>query len=292
MPVLRPLASVRQPNSWWVDELNLSTYAWNVSVASIEAPERRGEHLVVPGRSGVVPALDRPASAPEFAVSVWALGCNADGTIPPTMTARRSVFESNLDTLMRVLTVDTRPLQFLRVNASGTTGRMCRASLTGSIPVTTMAGRTRAEFTATYSVIDGYWSDEAPSVITAAVPALPYTVALNALGGMTAPAEDAVFEVRGPITNPKITDLETGAWVSYTGVLTSADIWVVDAGSFSSLVNGWPQVSKTRHAGSPRLLTLSPRYGFGAPPTVELSGSGRGVSTRLTVTARRKWQVP
>jgi hypothetical protein len=278
--------------NWWADEVNLSHFAWNISSVDLSTAGFRGESLVLAQRSGSIPVLNRFRENSEFGLSMWVIGMDPnDGSIPATRTLRRQMFDSNLSTLVRVLTQDTRLINFKYENASG--NRVCTAQCTGSIPLTTMAARSRAEFTATFSNPNVFWRDETTgSSATAANATLPKDLPLTHLVGGTAPVDDAVIAVVGPITNPRVTDLETGIWVQYTGTLSSAQTWTVDAGTFSSTVNGSSVRTSTSHSGHPRFMYIPTRYSNTNTPTVRLTGTAGGTTTKLTVSSYRKYELP
>lgn len=277
--------------NWWADDVNLSALAWNISSYDLRTPRMRGEHLTVAQRSGVIPTFNRPREASEFGLSMWVLGANADGTVPATRTLRRQKFDDNLNTLIKLLTQDTRLITFKYENANG--NRVAQAICTDSISVSTMMARQRAEFSATFMVPNVYWTTEtALTTASAASSTLPKDLAVSHLTAGTAPIDDAIITVIGPITNPRVTDLETGIWVQYTGTVTSGQSWVVDVGNFTSLVDGVSVRSATSHAGHPRFMYIPTHYGTGTTPTVRLTGTGGGSTTQLGVTSYRKYDLP
>lgn len=278
--------------NWWADEVLLSHFAWNISSKTMSTPPFRGEHLTLAQRSGVVPTLNRPRDPSEFSLSMWVIGVDTtDGSIPATKTLRRTQFDSNLNTLIRVFTQDQRLIRFKHENAAG--NRVCDALLTDMISPETMAARQRGQFTATFMVPAVFWRDEnTTSTASTASATLPKDLPLTHLVGGTAPIDDAVITVAGPITNPRVTDLETGNWVQYTGTVPTGQNWVVDAGAFTSTVNGASVRSLTTHAGHPRFLYIPARYGNTNIPTVRLTGTAGGTATRLTVSSYRKYDLP
>ena len=280
-------------NEWTADELSLSTLGWNVSVVEMDSPKRRGDHLQVPMRSGVTPRHNRSVEPAEFTLSMWVLGCNSDGTIPATGSLRRQTFDTNLHNIVRVLCQDSRPILFKRATPFGD-NRVASALLTDSIGLETMMGRQRGEFKASFLVVDGFWRDEATKT-AASGPigiTLPKVVTLTNLGGGTAPIDDAAATVTGPIVNPRITCMETGAWVQYGGSLALGETWVADSASFTSKKNGASVLAQTTHGGHPRLLYIPARCGQTGVPQVTLSGTGSTTATTLSVTGYRKWMLP
>ena len=278
--------------NWWADEVLLSHFAWNISSKSLNTAGFRGEGVTLAQRSGFIPVYNRPREAGEFSLDMWVIGCDpSDGSVPATRTARRQMFDANLNTLIRVFMQDQRMIRFKHENAAG--NRVCDALVTDAISVDTMMARQRGQFTASFTIPSVFWRDEATSnTASAANSTLPKDLPLTHLVGGTAPIDDAVIAVVGPITNPRVTDLETGIWVQYTGTLSSAQTWTVDAGAFTSTVNGSSVRTATTHGGHPRLFYIPARYGNTNTPTVRLTGSAGGTTTKLTVTSYRKYDLP
>jgi hypothetical protein len=135
-----------------------------------------------------------------------------------------------------------------------------------------------------------WWEDEnVTTQSTAAGSSLPKNLDLTSFTSMTGIIEDAVITVHGPITQPKVTDAETGAWVMYNGNVGSGQSWVVDVGAFTSMVGATSVMENTTHAGGYKLLVIPNVNGANEYPRLTLSGSSGGSATQLTVAARRKW---
>jgi hypothetical protein len=312
-----------------VDGVILQTLGWNVQTKALTIPARRGGGVSIPGRNGYVPRTNRAVEAGEFALTMWLLGCDQDGIIPTTGTARRNLFNTNFDNLQRVLFRDTGLLNFVQKRPDGTQ-RQCFAQMTDSVDITTMMARQRAEFTATFQIPDSFWADMDFVTFTGTPGAtLPRNFQLTPLAGMTAPVPDAMITVIGPITSPKVTEVETGAWIQYNGTLAAGETWNIESGAWASRKGGGTGVptdtysttyldtygvptsggtsvlSQTTRSGGPTLMTISTSSGppvlsnvttgamsSGTPPTLQLSGSGSGTATNLSVVARRRWILP
>lgn len=275
------------------DGVVLNQYCFNISTGAgrYHIPDRRSTtKLILPGKSGysVVPLM--PVNEGEATWSMWVQGTNTDGTLPgKTMPLLRAKFEANLDALMTIFGNQTGPRHATAVQPDGST-RECWAEVWDVIEPTTMAGRTRAEFSVTLLIPSVYWQDVgATTTVGVAGATLPKTVDLVGLAGSQGLIEDAVLTVAGPITNPRVTDVETGVWVQYTGTVANGNNWVVDAGQGISKVANVDQTANTSHGGHP-LYYVIPAYATGqAYSTATLSGSVGGAATNLTVVARRKF---
>lgn len=256
-------------------------------------PLKRGENTVIPGASGTVFFKDKPYEEGTGAISLWALGATTDGSgnlvIPATFALQRAAFETNINTIMRLF---TRGHKLSVIRAAQPDGSIRRASVEWNewSEPDVQAGGTRAEWAIAYTIPKVWWEDESATIQAATAGAtLPKTLNLTSFTDMTGVIDDAVFTVSGPITNPKITDSETGAWVQYTGAVPNGQSWVVDVAAMTSMVNSATVAVNTTHAGGYKYLMIPNVFGTTNTPQLVLSGSGGGAATNLSVSARRKW---
>ncbi len=278
-----------------IDGVSLRGHGFGAATRSgrYSLPSRRGENLILPGASGSSFAPNKPFDEGVGALALWAVGLDTDedGNVirPESFNEYRQTFEANIQKLMRLFTRGHRLSTIRAEQADGSIRRAYVEWREWSEPEV-QAGGTRAEWAISYSIPDVWWEDEDLTIQkTSASATLPKTMPLTSFTGMTGVLEDAVLEVNGPITNPRITDSETGAWVQYTGSLTGAQVWTVDVGEFTSKIGSASAMANTTHAGGYKLLTIPNCYGLSDTPQLVLSGTGGGTTTRLTVSGRRKW---
>lgn len=274
-----------------IDGLNMRTQAWNVSTRTgrLSMPAGRGDDLQVPGRSGYYFVPNKPLEAGVGALAVWVTGALANGTIPPTQTGRQAQFQTNFAMMQRIFMRRHR-LSTIRAGQSDGSFRVAQVQWVEWSEPTVVAGGTRAEWSIGFSIPDVFWTDEATRTqATAANSTLPKTLDLTNFAGMTGIIEDAVYSVTGPISNPRITDAETGHYVELIGTVATGQVWVLDAANASSDLNGVSVLANTRHAGSYRLMTIANEYGVTDTPRLVLSGASAGSTTKLAIAAKRKW---
>lgn len=274
-----------------IDGVPMRTEAYNVSTSTgrHSLPVRRGEDLVVAGRSGYEFVPNKPFEAGFGTLSVWAVGKEEDGSIPGTHLGRQLLTNRHIERLQRFFT-RTHRLSTIRAKQPDGSWRRARVQWNEWGDPEMTAGGTRAEWSIGYTIPDVWWEDEALTTQSAvAGSALPKTLDLTSFAGMTGILEDAVLTVAGPITNPKITDEETGAWVKFTGTISNGNTWVVDCAEWTSTANGVSALATTTHSGGYRLLSIPNEYALGDTPRLTLSGTGGGANTNLTVMGRRKW---
>lgn len=256
-------------------------------------PSRRGENLVLAGASGSRFVKNKPFEEGLGALACWAIGATTDAqgrlSIPSTFSGQRAAFEANMNKLLRLF---TRAHKLSTIRAAQPDGSVRRALVewTEWSEPEVMAGGTRAEFGMGFVIPGVWWEDESATTQDATANAtLPKTLDLTFFTGMTGVIDDAVLTVTGPITNPRITEEDSGAYVEYTGTLTAGQTWQVNVASALSMVNSASVMASTKHAGSYKLLVIPNCYGITDTPRLTLSGSAGGAATNLSVTARRKW---
>lgn len=274
-----------------IDGVSMRTEAFNVSTQNgrWSLPAKRGDDTVISARSGYTFVPNKPFEAGSGVLTVWAVGKNLDGTVPATHTLRQQALRDNVARLQRFFT-RTHRLSHLRAEQPDGTWRVADVQWTDWEDPDVSAGGTRAEWTIGYSIPGVWWSDETQTTQSSpAGAALPYTFDLSAFANMTGQLEDAVLTVTGPLTNPRITDAETGAWVQFTGSISTGQTWVIDNSMWTSRANNADALATTTHAGNYRLLTIPNCYGLSNTPRLVLSGTGVALTTKLTVTGYRKW---
>lgn len=256
-------------------------------------PSKRGENLVLAGSSGSAFVANKPFEEGSGALNVWCIGATQDGsgnlTIPSTFQLRKAQFETNMAMFERFFTRAHKLSLIRATQPDGSTRRAYVEWREWSEPEI-QAGGTRAEWTISYTIPKVWWEDENTTTQSAVAGATsPKTLNLTSFANMTGVIDDATFTVAGPVTNPRITDTETGNWVQYTGTVPSGSSWVVNVDAFTSTVGGSTVLSATTHKGSYKLLPIPNCFGTSNTPQVTLIGSAMGTATNLTVTARRKW---
>lgn len=271
------------PERWLADEVDLSAYAWNISAQTLSVPALRGSNLEMPMRDGFIHVPNRASSPGEVSLSMWVLGANPDGSTPGVRSSRRALFEKNLHFLLGVLTNRSRTIRLRRYLASNTVFREAQVAFSDSISVATMMARQRAEFTAVFEIVDSFWRSGAS--VTQSITGNASTgldLLMFGAEGMSAPVQDAVVTVTGPIAQPEISNPESGVWVRLGASLAAGEQWVVDSGAWTSKRQGITAPATT-HGGHPRYVYIAPRSGMSSVPRLRLrslasSGSGATIS--------------
>jgi hypothetical protein len=122
---------------------------------------------------------------------------------------------------------------------------------------------------------------------------------MTQLQGTTAPIEDAILVISGPCTSVTVEARYNGSamddpqYFTYSGTIGTGQTLTVDCGTWKLTGAGGLVVDYTNmfHTGSARFLTLAPGPVGGSPQMkVTMAGSVGGTS-KVNVTARRKFLV-
>ncbi len=266
------------------DGVALNTYAYNISTGKgrTQTPPLRGEHIEVAGRSGNVFLQNRVTGPGEVILTMWVVGHDVDGLVPGGSSMRLE-FEKNKEKLLQLFQYNK--LSYLTaVQADGTT-RECWAYVADRLILETTSGRTRGEFSVALEIPDVYWQDTSDTTVTQTVSSSPGTVNLTSFAGMTAPVEDAVIEVRGPATNPRVTSNQSNIWTQLNRSLSAAETWQFNCKTWTSTVGVTNVTTLTTHWGHAKFMIIPPAV----LPQLVLSGTGFTSNTQLKVVARKKY---
>lgn len=105
--------------TWYLDGFNLSTLATNVKSRSAgwSIPGKIGDNIRVPGRHGAFFTEGKTYDEGDLTLSMWAAGCNEDGTLPLEDDAKKKV-RDNLDKLTSLFTPSNRLLNLRQITGT------------------------------------------------------------------------------------------------------------------------------------------------------------------------------
>lgn len=285
-----------------VDGVRLDTLAWNITKINRAMAARRDRSITLPGRDGTVPSLDDDLEPVNLGLEMFVMGTDADGLVP--VAGRRDTLRNNLDELVHLFG-KRHALLDLRETVANGVERRAWAKVQDSITpdISTIGGS--GEFTVSLVLPYGVWEDPVAATWTQAAPVTAAPVVT--LQGATERIQDAIFAVKGPATNPRITDVATGSWVQLNAALTAAETWRVNALTWatrkgttvtvdSSDTEGADQTAVTVTGGPQRgsALVLTPVRDTGARRVGVTLTATAGVvngTTALSVKAARKYAI-
>lgn len=273
-----------------IDGVSLQNFAFNVTSRGSRwsIPDKTAANVPVPGRSGTIWTPGKLFDQNTLTLGMWVIGANTDGSFPTDRT-RAQKLKENVDRLTRLFTKTHALIEVIQ-DDDANTSRRCYAEVVASFDFTSAPGN-RAEFAVQLVVPAAFWEDVSLNTFVSASGLTTGTnVAITSLSGGTAVIEDAVITFRGAGTNPKITDILSGAWVQLQGTVASGQDWVVDSSLWTSTNNAVNVVGTTVHSGAARLLPLQPNPDTG-DVILKVEGASFNANTRLTVAGRRKWFI-
>jgi hypothetical protein len=239
-------------------------------------PDLRGDDQEIANSIGdvFVPKVYGPG---RFTMQVWW-----------GVSTTRAAVEAAFEELQRVVSRPHRMCRIVRTLSDGST-RQCDAYKVSSMKPTAIGQRGyRAGIE--FKIPRGFWRGTADVVDeTPAGAALPKTLALVNVGAGTAPVDDSVYRVIGPISDPVVVDTTDGvdkAWFSYAGQVPANAHMEVNAATWTVVGVGFT-VNQQAVAFSERMTTVAGPPGQN--PTVALRGTNGGATTALRVTGRPAW---
>lgn len=246
-------------------------------------PERRGENIPVAGRHGTVRAARKKYGGRIAPFEFLIRGRRADGTLPADPRAQ---VDANLHELGAVLALDSGLL--VHTLADGTL-RQIRAECRASINPDREKLGTLVTVPAAFESHEAFW--RALTVTTVG----PFSLVDGGTRLMTefalsdAPIDDPVLTF-GPGTNPVLTDVASGVFVAYDGVIGAGQTLVLDCADWTGVGTGGLTFDRTRLRTTPgegRWFGLDPVRG--AAPTIRLDHNGGPTPMDFTISARQAW---
>jgi hypothetical protein len=263
-----------------------------------KVPGKRTQNVEIPGRHGNLWVPKKRYAPGSFVIPMWIRGVNPDGTIPSDPAARTQFYQ-RARALVDLFTIGEQVT--LHYTLPDGTFRELAAEVDDVLDFTvTGYGRwTLGKVSVGLTAADPFWSDPAPVSSTATL-TTGQTTSLPEFGAASAPMDDLVITF-GPSSNPQITQLSTGVFLAYNGIIGAGQKLVVDTGAWTvtgTLDAGgqWQppsaptqHVARIRHGGGvPRLFSLAPED---PAPVIQLSQTGGGSAT-VTISGKQKYLLP
>jgi hypothetical protein len=271
--------------AWTVDGRNLSAYAHDILTHDglDDTPDLFGDDIPFENRHG-----DEWNSQKFFGPGrkmVSMLVRNSDpltGVVPSDIDEQFVNYDKNLDFLTRLFYRPRKQLDVRRTLSDGSVRRAWCQVVTGITPelIGLSSGRIVFDLSLPYS----FWEDVNTQN------SIKYGNGqhnIAAFQAATAPMQDLQYRITGPYTNPRITVVESGAWVRYNGVIPAGSSILLDSSNMGFTATGFAgSVSLVEHHGDPRWITLYPGL-----DTTELliEGAGATAASGVEVIGKRKW---
>lgn len=261
------------PRTVIIDGIRLDSFAYAITSRTgwDQTPGLSGNNTKIPGRDGEVWRA-KDYGTGRLVLDLFVQGTDADGSIPAGSTAEKT-FRANIDALLATFSKRASLLTVDKEIEDGTVRRNF-AEVGAVIQPDYFDGDTVATFTVELIFPDPLW--KATTVTTSTG-----VGALSAFAGITAPIADAVITIAGPATNPKVTDVVSGAWIQYTGTIASGSSLVIDCAAFTAKIGSSSVIAAMTFNPGPRFFSLTPSTSL--VPSVTLN------SGTLTIAAARRF---
>lgn len=273
-----------------VNGVILNTLAYNVAslTGRWNVPALRTENVTVPGRNGSLRTKRKYHEEGEIVLPLW-----VKDTDPDEVTSGRDVLYSNIDKLTKLFRPGIGLLEVIHTLPDGTSRRVM-AEVKEAFALSAK-GRGLATFSVALTVPSVFWES---TTVTSHDVVVPYTGTMSGFAGTTAPIEDAIVTITGPVTNPRVEAYGDGAalevpnWFQYSGTVGAGQTLVVNCGTWSLTGTGGftPVYANFSHDGDPRWLILQPGK-VNSAPGIKTTGSSTSGTTKISVSARRKFLV-
>jgi hypothetical protein len=251
---------------WEFRSTNLTTYAYNVQYlgAGFDVPGRRGENLVIPGKTGRYLTTSKPLDERRVSLSMWVKDVD-----PATGgSASEAQLLANLDALRGLFATGGTGLL---KHTMGTVIRQAPAEVVSAVTFEPFGTAPYYRFVVEFVMADPLW--RAQSATTAGptgITTSPQNLTLANNG--TYRNEQGTIQVTGQIVDPKFTiDAD---WVQYTGTVAAGGTLTIDCANWVA-TNGTVDVSgDISHEGDLVWLPIP----TGTAVTLTVTGSNLGTA--------------
>lgn len=213
-----------------VDGVRLDTLAYNITSINRSVAGRRAADQEVPGVDGNLPSLNDNLEPGNLGLEMFVRGTDEDGVKPGDS---RTAFWNNLESLVHLFGKRHALLEIQEQPSPGVY-RRAWAKVLDTIEPDMGASDDVAVFTVGMLLPYGVWEDLATADWTGTNYVTTPTQEVTTLQGSSERITDAILLVKGPATNPRVTDPNTGAYVQLNAALSAADYWRVNVATWSS----------------------------------------------------------
>jgi hypothetical protein len=265
--------------SWVVDGIDLSTLAYDITSrdgmdtvpavtgSNVAANQTHGERWVRKYYTAARKSLIMWVSSRDKNTGIEGVG----------LDEKRKNLDANIDYLTLLFGRRNKLLNVVRTLSDGTV-RVAQAEVVASIdPV--LQGLSHAKFSVELYIPSGFWRDAAETTLLSSAPGSNLVVTGAATA--TAPMQDLEYRITGPVTNPRVRDVESGSYFQYNGTVAALNTLYVH-NSTMTIENG--TLANMTHVGETNWVTLYPSIDG---VLVSFTGSGTTGATKLDVVGKK-----
>ena len=227
---------------WEYNGIDLTTVAYDVRLlgAAEQVPPRRGENVIVPGKTGRFRTSSKPLDERRLTLAMFADAQPAAGG-----TRSGSQLWTNLETLKRLFATDGAGTLKVK-NAGGTsvagTTRVATVEVINAVEFDPQ-GPWHYNFAVEFTFADPFWyAENATTVGPVAITSNPQNIAVNNVGTYKADKATVTLAIPtgGTVIDPKFA--VGNYYVQYSGTVIGPGTLVLNCGSFTAM-NGSVQVT-------------------------------------------------
>lgn len=226
-------------------ELTTPRYQLRTVTGLDQHPERRGGDITVPNIPGERYS-PREDQGRLIAYGLSITNRDAEGDTPADETAADAVYLDNLEELQAALADPHTPIVLQRIRIGDGRTLTAQASTGWLQELGEIADRVEKSGIVRVQLADPYWYG-AEIVAGGAIAASPTDFELEHPG--TAYGHKLVLDFTGPITNPRVLDVETGYYVEALVDVPAGDHLIIDTEAFTVQLEGVQAIGSMRHSG-------------------------------------------
>jgi hypothetical protein len=222
---------------WMIDGVSLHQYGWSVATVGgsrYDLPPRRGENIQLAYRHGRVHRR-KYADSRTIELIMWVTG--VDPATGNSVDDARLQWNDSWDFLRRLVwkpngaQVTLTRRWFLTVDGVRTMVASDAQAEIADTMAPTMTGRHRADFTMVLLLADPYFYGD--QVVETLGIDQPVTVTNT---GYDEAISTVQVDLRGPLTNPKVTNAITSpnVWFQYNGIVPAGQVLRLDVGAYTA----------------------------------------------------------
>lgn len=273
--------------AWTVDSQPLSAFAYDIATYDglDDVPNLEGSNWAAEQEHG---AIWLPKYYGEASKSLSMIVSNADsatGVVPSALDQQRAKVDANLDALLRIFYRPRKLLDVRRTLSGGAVRQAFCEVVTGIKPNT--LGLNSMRFGVDLRVPSGFWQDATD--VTSAQYNTGSNTNIVEFNAATAPMTNLKYVLTGPITNPRVTDVESGSYFQYNGTIAAAQTFTIDCLNMSSLIGSGgftPVAVNLVHDGSTRWLELNSTL---SGTLINYTGTSTTGATKVQIIGRRRY---
>lgn len=208
-------------------------------------PERRGGDIVVPSIPGER-FSPREDGSRLIAYGLSITNRDAEGDTPALEADADALYESNLRTLQAAIANPHEQLTIQRIRIADGRTLTATASSAWLQDLGDIADRVEKSALLRAQLADPYWYG-ADVEVGEEIAASPTDIELEHPG--TAYGHRLVLDFTGPITNPRVEDVETGYYVEALLAVPAGEHLIIDTEAFTVQLDGANAIGSMRHSG-------------------------------------------